>query len=102
MRCLLSIELTLVARTNGRGRRSRSAEEAKDVGASVLERRNARAHAVQLVGKLALNEAELFVLVDGARHALEQLRVHVQRNPDKLARIAAALGRELAVTNPRP
>jgi RNA polymerase sigma-70 factor (TIGR02957 family) len=30
------------------------------------------------------------------------LRVHVQRNPDKLARIAAALGRELAVTNPRP
>lgn len=28
------------------------------------------------------------------------LRVHVQRNPDKLARIAAALGRELAVTNP--
>lgn len=30
------------------------------------------------------------------------LRVHVQRNPDKLARIAATLGRELAVTNPMP
>ncbi|MGE0100338.1 MAG: RNA polymerase sigma-70 factor [Hydrogenophaga sp.] len=28
------------------------------------------------------------------------LRLHVQRNPDKLARIAAALGRELAVTKP--
>lgn len=30
------------------------------------------------------------------------LRLHVQRNPDKLARIAAALGRDLAVTNPPP
>lgn len=30
------------------------------------------------------------------------VRIHVQRNPDKLARIAAALGRELVVTRPAP
>ncbi|NPC57064.1 RNA polymerase sigma-70 factor [Caenimonas soli] len=30
------------------------------------------------------------------------VRIHAQRNPDKLARIAAALGREVAVTNQPP
>ncbi|WP_066270218.1 RNA polymerase sigma-70 factor [Hydrogenophaga palleronii] len=44
-----------------------------------------------------LESAQSFV-TDGERIQ----RVHVQRNPDKLARIAAALGRELAVTHTRP
>lgn len=42
-----------------------------------------------------LESAQSFV-TDGQRI----LRLHVQRNPDKLSRIAAALGREGAVTNP--
>lgn len=36
--------------------------------------------------------------VDGERI----VRIHSQRNPDKLARIAATLGRDLAVTNAPP
>ena len=36
--------------------------------------------------------------IDGERIA----RIHSQRNPDKLARIARALGRELNVTRPGP
>jgi hypothetical protein len=43
----------------------------------------------------ALESAQSFV-TDGQRI----LHVHVQRNPDKLARIAAALGRERSVTKP--
>lgn len=42
-----------------------------------------------------LESAQSFV-TDGHRI----LQMHVQRNPDKLARIAAALGRELSVTKP--
>ncbi|WP_332745054.1 RNA polymerase sigma-70 factor [Hydrogenophaga sp.] len=45
----------------------------------------------------ALESAQSFE-TDGERI----LRVHAQRNPEKLARIAAALGRNLAVTNPQP
>lgn len=30
------------------------------------------------------------------------VRIHSQRNPDKLARIAATLGRDLSVTNAQP
>ncbi|MGO4331153.1 RNA polymerase sigma-70 factor [Cupriavidus sp. 2TAF22] len=43
-------------------------------------------------------ESALAIETDGERI----VRIYVQRNPDKLARIAAALGRELAVTNQPP
>lgn len=45
----------------------------------------------------ALESAQAFE-TDGERI----VRIHAQRNPDKLARIAAALGRDVAVTNPPP
>lgn len=45
----------------------------------------------------ALESAQSFE-TDGERI----VRIHSQRNPDKLARIAAALGRDLQVTNARP
>lgn len=52
----------------------------------------------------------LLRLIEGALESAQALetdgerivRIHVQRNPDKLARIAAALGRELVVTRPAP
>lgn len=50
----------------------------------------------------------LLRFVDGALESAQSIetdgerivRIHSQRNPEKLARIAAALGREVAVTNP--
>lgn len=52
----------------------------------------------------------LLRFIDGALESAQSLetdgerivRIHVQRNPDKLAGIAKALGRELRVTTPPP
>ena len=52
----------------------------------------------------------LLRFIDGALESAQSLetdgerivRIHSQRNPDKLARIAAELGRDLQVTNARP